>query len=84
MHVFGLFGTLVFIIGFISAIVVGVHKLWAMHHGSEYRLVTDSPYFYISLAMMIIGSQMFIAGFLGEMISRNSSERNKYQVEKTI
>lgn len=84
MHVFGLFGTLVFFIGFISAIVVGVHKLWAMHHGSEYRLVTDSPYFYISLTMMIIGCQMFIAGFLGEMISRNSSERNKYQVEKTI
>ncbi len=84
MHVFGLFGTLIFIIGFIAAIVVGVHKLWAMHHGSEYRLVTDSPYFYISLTMMIIGSQMFIAGFLGEMISRNSSERNKYQIADKI
>lgn len=84
MHVFGLFGTLVFIIGFIAAIIVGAHKLWAMYHGSDYRLVTDSPYFYISLTMMIIGCQMFIAGFLGEMISRSASDRNKYQVEKKI
>ena len=84
MHVFGLFGTLMFLIGFIAAIVVGAYKLWSMHHGGDYRLVTDSPYFFISLAMMILGSQFFIAGFLGEMVSRNSSERNKYQIEKTI
>ena len=84
MHVFGLLGTLVFIIGFIAAIIVGAYKLWAMYHGSDYRLVTDSPYFYISLTMMIIGCQMFIAGFLGEMISRSASDRNKYQVEKKI
>ena len=84
MHVFGLFGTLMFIIGFISALVVGFHKLWAMHHGSDYRLVTDSPYFFIALTMMLLGSQFFIAGFLGEMVSRNSSERNKYQIEKEL
>ena len=84
MHVFGLFGTIMFLVGFIAAIVVGVAKLWAMHHGGSYRLVTESPYFYIALAMMILGSQFFIAGFLGEMVSRNSSERNKYQIEKKI
>lgn len=84
MHVFGLFGTLMFLIGFVAAIVVGAYKLWSMHHGGDYKLVTDSPYFYIALTMMILGSQFFIAGFLGEMISRNSSERNKYQIEKTI
>lgn len=84
MHVFGLFGTLMFLIGFIAAIVVGAYKLWAMHHGGDYKLVTDSPYFFIALAMMILGSQFFIAGFLGEMVSRNSSERNKYQIEKVI
>ena len=84
MHVFGLFGTLMFLIGFLSALVVGIHKLWAMHHGSDYRLVTDSPYFYIALTMMLLGSQFFIAGFLGEMVSRTSSERNKYQIEKEV
>lgn len=84
MHVFGLWGSIMFIVGFIAAIVVGVSKLWAMHHGGSYRLVTESPYFYISLTMMILGSQLFIAGFLGEMVSRNSSERNKYQIEKKI
>ena len=84
MHVFGLFGTLMFLIGFVATIIVGVHKLWAMYHGENYRLVTDSPYFYIALTMMIIGCQMFIAGFLGEMISRNSVERNKYEIEKKI
>ncbi len=84
MHVFGLFGTLMFLIGFVAAIVVGAYKLWSMHHGGDYKLVTDSPYFYIALVMMILGSQFFIAGFLGEMVSRNSSERNKYQIEKTI
>ena len=49
-----------------------------------YRLVTDSPYFYLSLTSMIIGTQLFVAGFLGELISRNAPERNKYQIEKTI
>ena len=50
----------------------------------SYRLVTDSPYFYLSLTSMIIGTQLFVAGFLGELISRNAPERNKYQIEKMI
>ena len=84
MHVFGFIGTLMFIVGLIAVLVVGGHKLWAMTHGMDYILVTDSPYFYISLTMMLLGTQLFVAGFLGEMVSRNSSERNKYQVEKEV
>ncbi len=84
MHFFGLLGTLMFIIGFIAVIIVGASKLYHMYNGMPYRLVTESPYFYLSLTMMIIGTQLFVAGFVGEMISRNSPERNKYQIEKII
>ena len=73
-----------FLLGFISTIIVGVTKLYNMSKGFPYRLVTESPYFYLSLTAMIIGTQLFLAGFLGELISRNSQERNKYQVEKKI
>ena len=84
MHFFGLLGTLMFILGFIAVVMVGVGKLYCMHNGLPYRLVTDSPYFYLSLTSMIIGTQLFVAGFLGELISRNAPERNRYQIEKTI
>ena len=84
MHFFGLLGSLMFVIGFISVIIVGVTKMYYMHNGMPYRLVTDSPYFYLSLTSMIIGTQLFLAGFLGELISRNAPARNKYQIEKTI
>lgn len=73
-----------FFIGMISVIIVGVSKLQAMYNGLPYRLVTDSPYFYLSLTAMIIGTQLFLAGFLGELISRNAPERNNYQIEKKI
>jgi hypothetical protein len=59
-------------------------KLYNMSHGLTYRLVTDSPYFYLSLTAMIIGTLLFLAGFLGELISRSSNERNSYLIEKTI
>lgn len=84
MHFFGLLGSLMFFIGMISVIIVGVSKLHAMYNGLPYRLVTDSPYFYLSLTAMIIGTQLFLAGFLGELISRNAPERNNYQIEKKI
>ena len=84
MHVFGLGGSLMFILGFIAVLVVGIGKLVAMHSGMSYRLVTDSPYFYLALTMMILGTQLFVAGFLGELISRNAPERNNYQIEKEI
>ncbi|NCC10748.1 MAG: glycosyltransferase [Bacteroidia bacterium] len=84
MHFFGLLGSLMFIFGFISVLIVGFGKLYAMYNGFPYRLVTESPYFYLSLTAMIIGTQLFLAGFLGELISRNAPERNKYQIEKKI
>lgn len=84
MHFFGLWGSLMFLIGFLAVILVGAMKLYDMHHGNPYRLVTESPYFYISLTMMILGTLLFLAGFLGELISRNSPERNHYRIEEEI
>ena len=84
MHIFGLWGTVMFLIGFIAAIIVGATKLIALANNEPTRLVTDSPYFYIALTMMILGTQLFLAGFLGELISRNAMSRNNYQIEKTL
>ena len=84
MHIFGFLGSLMFILGFLAVIGVGAHKLYAMYSGQPYILVTDSPYFYLALTTMILGTQLFLAGFLGELIARNSSERNKYQIEKEL
>ncbi len=84
MHIFGLWGSLMFLAGFVAVILVGAMKLYDMHHGNPYRLVTESPYFYISLTMMILGTMLFLAGFLGELISRNSPERNHYRIEEEI
>lgn len=85
MHFFGLLGTIMFILGFFSVIAVGAYKLYAMSSGLHYRLVTDMPYFYLALTAMVLGTQLFLTGFLGELISRNSSERNnQYQIEKKI
>lgn len=80
MHFFGVIGSILFLLGFISVSIVGINKLYAMYSGSPYRLITDSPYFYISLTCMILGTQLFLTGFLGELISRNSHERNNYQI----
>ena len=84
MHVFGFLGTLVFFIGFVSAFVLGVDKLWCLSHGIPQRLVTDSPYFYIALTMMMIGTQLFLAGFIADLVSRSSQNRNDYQIETTL
>lgn len=84
MHFFGLLGSLMFIFGFIAVVIVGVGKLYYMHLGIPARLITDSPYFYLALTSMIIGTQLFLAGFVGELISRNAPERNNYQIEETI
>ena len=84
MHVFGFLGTIVFMIGFLSAAFLGIEKAWALYNGVPMRLVTNSPYFYIALTMMMIGTQLFLAGFLGDLISRNSAGRNEYQIEDNI
>jgi glycosyltransferase involved in cell wall biosynthesis len=82
MHIFGLIGSLMFLLGFVSTAIVGVSKLWAMAHGLPYRLVTDSPYFYLALVTMVMGVQFFLAGFVGEMLARMSEGRNNYQIAK--
>lgn len=84
MHVFGFLGSIFFIIGFFAAAIIGADKLWALSQGIPQRLVTDSPYFYISLTMMILGTQLFMTGFIGDLVSRSSATRNDYQIERTI
>ena len=76
MHVFGFLGSLMFFFGFVAAIVVGAVKLVHLYNGIPAPLVTNSPYFYIALTMMVLGTQLFVAGFLGELISRNAEGRN--------
>ena len=84
MHFFGLIGSLMFVLGFLSAIVVGGMKLYNMWSGNAYDLVADSPYFYIALTLMILGTQLFLTGFVGELIARNSQERNHYEINEEL
>lgn len=84
MHFFGLLGSLMFLLGLVAVAIVGFGKLYNMHHGLPYILVTDSPYFYLSLTLMLLGSQLFLAGFIGELIVRNSDRRNEYEIEEEI
>ena len=84
MHFFGLLGSLMFLLGFIAVIVVGALKLYNMHSGNSYRLVTDSPYFYLALTSMLLGTQLFLSGFLGELIIRHSSDRNHYEIGEDL
>lgn len=84
MHVFGFLGTMMFFVGFIAVVILGADKLYCLSNGIPQRLITDSPYFYISLTMMMIGTQLFLAGFIGDLISRTSQGRNDYQIEKVI
>jgi glycosyltransferase involved in cell wall biosynthesis len=84
MHFFGLWGSVMFILGFIAVCGVGLIKLAALWGHYPAPLVTNTPYFYLALTMMLLGTQMFLAGFVGELVSRNSSERNNYQIEDEI
>lgn len=84
MHFFGVLGSIVFLIGLVATIFVGADKLIALSDHIPAPKVTDLPYFYLALTAMIIGSQLFLAGFIGELLSRNSSERNKYLIERKL
>lgn len=84
MHVFGFIGSMVFFIGIISAIIIGVKKLYCLSQGIPAPLVTNSPYFFIALTTMLIGTQLFLAGFIGDLVSRSNPNRNDYQIEKTL
>lgn len=81
MHFFGLLGSFIFLIGVLAAIYLGVDKLIALNRGIAAPLITSNPYFYIALLSIIVGTQLFLAGFLGELISRNAADRNKYQLD---
>jgi len=84
MHIFGFLGSLMFLLGFILTAGIGIHKLYALANDIPAILITDSPYFYLSLALMIVGTQLFVAGFLGELIVRHAPDRNNYNIEEEI
>jgi len=84
MHLFGSLGTLMFIIGLIMAALLGGRKLLYVYNHLRAPLVTESPYFYIALTVMILGTLLFLTGFLGELINRNSSERNSYLIRDKV
>lgn len=84
MHLFGSLGTIMFLIGFVMAGYLGIRKLIYIHNHLRAPLVTESPYFYIALTAMIIGSVLFLTGFLGELINRNSSDRNSYLIKDKV
>ena len=84
MHFFGLWGSVMFLIGFVAVVVVGAMKLIALSKGVPAPLVTDTPYFYIALTMMLLGTQMFLSGFVGELVSRSNAERNKYHIAEEL
>ena len=82
MHFFGVLGILMFFVGVIAAIWLAIEKIIEMQHGITGNLIAESPYFFVALTSMIIGAQFFLGGFLGELISRSSTDRNKYQIDK--
>jgi glycosyltransferase involved in cell wall biosynthesis len=83
MHLFGALGVLMFFFGFISAAWIGASKLYKLYHSLPSILVTDNPWFYISLTSMILGTLLFLAGFLGELILRSSREKERYRISET-
>lgn len=84
MHLFGTLGSLMFLTGFVMATYLGIRKLVFVHQGLRAPLVTDSPYFYIALSVMIIGSFLFLTGFLAELVNRRSPDRNQYLIREKL
>lgn len=84
MHLFGALGTLMLFIGFFAVLYLGLNKLYYIYNEMRAPLITDNPIFYIALVTMIIGVQLFLTGFLAELIARNSSDRNHYQIDERV
>ena len=80
MHIFGLLGTLLFMLGFALAFYLGVEKLYYLSIKVKAPLVANNPWFYIALTSMMLGTQLFLAGFLGELVARNNPDRNSYLI----
>ncbi|QYJ68212.1 glycosyltransferase family 2 protein [Flavobacterium litorale] len=84
MHLFGALGVLMFVIGLLSAVYIGITKLYKLYNNEPAILVTSNPWFYIALTTMIIGTQLFLAGFLGEIILRTKNNEERYKVSETL
>ncbi len=84
MHFFGTVGTLVFMLGLAMFLYIGGEKLYYLNKGVSARLITEIPHFYVALTAMIIGTMLFLAGFLAEMVARTSPNRNNYKIESRI
>jgi len=84
MHLFGLLGTLMFVIGFLSSAYIGITKLIKLYSHEPTILITDNPWFYIALVSMILGSQLFLAGFLGELFLRSKRHDKQYSIHRKI
>jgi len=84
MHFFGTSGILMFLVGFVMTVCIVVNKLVHQAQGVKFRPVTDQPLFYLALLAVVLGVMLFLAGFVGEMIARSSTERNIYQVKERI
>lgn len=84
MHLFGALGVIMFIIGLFSAVYIGFLKLYKLYHHEKTILVTDNPWFYIALTTMVIGTQLFLAGFLGEIILRTKNNEERYKISETL
>ena len=84
MHLFGAIGSLMFVIGFVAAAYIGISKLYHMYNDMKYTLVTNNPWFYIALTTMVLGTQLFLAGFLGEIILRTKNNEARYKIANQI
>jgi hypothetical protein len=84
MHFFGLWGTFMFLFGTSTAFYIGVYKLYKVYRGIKTILVTDNPWFFIALTSMILGTLLFLAGFLGELIIKNKSDEKHYTIKEKL
>lgn len=84
MHLFGLLGTLMFVLGFFASLFIGISKLIMLYNHQPTILVTDNPWFYIALIAMVLGSQLFLAGFIGELILRTKRDKSRYTISKKL
>jgi hypothetical protein len=84
MHLFGLLGSIMFVIGFLATLFIIIIKLVKLKSGYDTILVTDNPLFYIALTAMMIGTQLFLAGFLGEIILRTKNNEERYKISEVI
>jgi glycosyltransferase involved in cell wall biosynthesis len=84
MHFFGLWGTIVFIFGFSAAIYIGISKLYKLYNDIKTILVTDNPWFYIALTSMILGTLLFLAGFIGELIIKSKNDEKHYKIKEQL